>query len=100
MSRVLGSACHPQAQGAAERPHRTYRSLCRSFIADFSGEWDTLAALFAWTVRTTAKEFNGQYTPYEIVLGMKPRLSLDTLFTPSVVEQIPQERYVFELIRY
>jgi len=100
MSQVLGSSFHPEAQGAVERPHRTYRALCRSFIAEFSGEWDTLAALFAWTVRTTSKDFNGQYTPYEVILGMKPRMSLDALFSPSVVEKISKEKYVNDLVKY
>ena len=40
------------------------------------------------------------YTPYEIVLGMKPRLALDALMGPVNVEPITKERYVSHLIDY
>lgn len=35
-------------------------------------DWDVLAQIFAWTIRTTAaKEVNGMHTPYAIITGLK-----------------------------
>ena len=45
IERVLGSAYHPQAQGAVEGPHRTYKSLCRAFMED-QQDWDLMAPIF------------------------------------------------------
>ena len=101
MSQVLGSAFHPEAQGAVERPHRTYKDICKSFMREFNNNWDSLACIFQWTVRTTLKEFNGKCTPYEIITGLKPRLALDTLLaTLAVLKPISKERYVEELVKY
>ena len=70
MSQVLGSAFHPVAQGAVERPHRTCKDVCKSFMHEYDNNLDSLACIFQWTVRTTLKEFNGKSTPCEIVIGL------------------------------
>ena len=100
IERVLGSAYHPQAQGAVEGPHRTYKALCRAFMDD-QADWDLMAPIFQWTVRTTCKVFNGQYTPYEIVLGLKPRMPLDSpLAQPTAVLRQRGDQYVNDLVAY
>ena len=96
---VLGSAYHPQAQGAVERPHRDYNVMTRTFM-DNVENWDDLAPIFQWSVRTSAKVFSG-YTPYEIITGMKPRSPIDAVLSnPSSVEQISTDEYVRELVKY
>ena len=104
MHQVIGSAYNPQAQSAVERPHREYTALCRTFLDALKPrektQWDLLVPIFQWTVRTTVKVFNSNYTPYEIVTGMKPRSPLDTLVTGSTVESIGQNAYVDRLVDY
>ena len=78
---VLGSAFHPQSQGAVERPHREYKTLARQFMSEFGGRWDLIAPLFQWLVRTSCKIYNGRFTPYEIITWMKPRTALDSLLS-------------------
>ena len=86
---VLGTAYHPEAQSPVERPHREYKAMCRAYMHEFQ-DWDRIAPIFQWTVRTTAKVFNANYTPYKIVLGLKPRLPLDAqLAVPSFVKKLP-----------
>ena len=100
IKQVIGSAYHPQSQSPVERPHREYNMLCKTFMEKFT-DWDPLASIFKWTVITSAKVYNGSYTPYEVVTGLKPRSPLDAvLSTPSNVEKITTERYVEELVRY
>ena len=64
-------------------------------------DWGLMAPIFQWTLRTTCKVFNGQYTPYETVLGLKPRMPLDSLLTaPTAVSRQPADKYVDDLVRY
>ena len=98
---VLGTALHPQSQSAVERPHREYRTLCKQFMHEFGNNFDVVAPLFQWTVRTSCKVFNGSFTPYEIITGLKPRTPLDGLLnTPAVVQSMPVDSYVTDLIQY
>ena len=99
IEQVIGTAFHPEAQSAVERPHREYRSMCRAFMSQFH-DWDQVAPLFQWTVRTSAKKFNALYTPYEVVLGLKPRQLLDASFSPAIVRKQPVEDYVKDLVNY
>ena len=85
ITQVIGTAFHPEAQSAVERPHREYRSMCRAFMSQFH-DWDRVAPLFQWTVRTSAKKFDALYTPYEVVLGLKPRQLLDATLSPGIVK--------------
>jgi len=97
----FGSSLHPQSQGAIEKPHATYKRLCKEFMEEFNDQWDMVAPLFQWTVRTSQKVYNGNYTPYEIVTGLKPRLPLDELLGhPTVAAQTTQDQYVDDLIGY
>ena len=100
ITRALGSAYHPEAQSAVERPHRVYKALCREFMQDNS-DWDLMAPIFQWTVRTTTKIFNGMYTPYETLLGLKPRMPLDTILqSPIAAERQSPDKYVRDLVAY
>ena len=97
---ALGSSLHPESQGAVERPHRAYKTLCKQFMDAFNDQWDTLAPLFQRRVRTTCKLYNGKYTPYEISTGLKPRLMSDALFaTPAVLSKPTTDDYVTDLVQ-
>ena len=64
-------------------------------------EWDRIAPIFQWSVRTTCKLFSGNFTPYEIITGLKPRTPLDALLaTPSGVKVMSHDEYVRELVKY
>ena len=101
LQQVIGSSFHPEAQGAVESPHKVYRDLCRSFCGEFAQNWDIVAPIFQWTVRTTLKAYNGDYTPYEIIAGLKPRFVTDSLLgSPTAVRSVGQNQYVKDLIEY
>ena len=45
--------------------------------------------------------FQRELHPYEVVLGLKPRLLLDAqLVVPSFVKKLPVEEYVKDLVAY
>ena len=100
MERVLGTAYHPEAQSAVEGPHREYKALCRAYMREFQ-DWDRIAPLFQWTVRTTANIFNASFTPYETVLGLKPRpLRGAQRGVPSCARKPPVGQCVKDLVEY
>ena len=100
ITHVLGSAYHPQAQANVERPHREYNAMCKSFM-ESDKDWDLVANVFVWTIRTSAKIFNGMYTPYEIITGMRPRSPLDPLLAqPSSLQKVSHTDYVRDLCKY
>ena len=35
INHVVGSAYHPQSQGAVERPHHDYNAICKTFIKSY-----------------------------------------------------------------
>ena len=100
IKQVIGTAYHPQSQSPVERPHREYKMMCRTFMENVR-DWDLVASIFQWTVRTTARSFNANFSPYEIITGLKPRSPLDAVLAmPSTVEQISPDVYVRELVKY
>jgi len=96
---VIGTAYHPQSQSAVERPHREYNALCKTYMTHYS-DWDKTASIFQWSVRSSTKLFNGSYSPYEVITGLKPRTPLDALVgVPATVKNISTETYVVELVK-
>ena len=63
-------------------------------------QWDRIAYIFVWTIRTSAKLFNGTYTPYETITGLKPRTPVDCLCSPAVLRSVPHQDYVTDLVKY
>ena len=97
---AIGSAYHPQAQSPVERPHREYNAICKTFMAD-NKDWDLMAPLFQWQIRTSAKLFSGTYTPYETITGLKPRTPTDAMFSlDATAKKISKEQYVTDLVAY
>ena len=56
--------------------------------------------IFVWTIRTSAKLFNGTFTPYEVITGLKPRSPLDAMFGQSGVQRVSRSEYVNDLVEY
>ena len=97
---VLGTIYHPMAQSPVERPHREFNQICRSFMQDCD-DWHLMVPIFVWTIRTTTKLFNGYYTPYECITGLKPRTPIDALVaTDAQVERVAKDDYVRNLVKY
>ena len=100
IKQVLGSAYHPQAQGAVESPHRVFKTMCRTFCDKYN-QWDRVVPIFRWVVNTTTKLFNGSYSPYEVITGMKPRSPIDAILTmPGTVKRVSVDEYVSDLVKY
>eukprot|EP00969_Alexandrium_andersonii_P272033 12023025-Alexandrium_andersonii.AAC.1 len=65
--------------------------MTRAFMGQF-GDWDRVGP--RGSALRTAKVLNANYTPYEVVLGLKPCLLVNsTLGVPSFVQKLPVERY-------
>jgi len=100
ITHIIGSAYHPQSQGAVERPHREYNKICKTFMEEYPA-WDLVVSIFVWSIRTSAKLYNAQYTPYEIITGLKPRSPIDAVLSMNVApERVSYSKYVADLVRY
>ena len=99
VTHVIGTAYHPQAQSAVERPHREYNMMCKTFMLE-NRNWDRLSHIFVWTIRTTSKLFNGSYTPYETITGLQPRSPIDGIVQPTTLQRAEPTTYVTELVQY
>ena len=104
LRQVIGSAYNPQAQSAVERPHREYTMLCKTWLDSLKPkdktDWDLLVPIFQWSVRTTVKIYNSNFTPYEIITGMKPRTPIEYIATGPDVLRIEQNAYVRQLVEW
>ena len=75
--------------------------MCKQFMKEFEDQWDIIAAIFQWSVRTNCKVYNGSYTPYEVITGMKPRTPVDTVLgSPMTLEKVTTDDYVRDLCQY
>ena len=60
-----------------------------------------MVSVFVWTIRTTTRLYNGHYTPYEVITGLKPRSPLDPLLASGMqVKKISVDEYVNKLVTY
>ena len=80
---VIGTAYHPQSQSNVERPHREYNHICKTFMQKYE-DWDLMVSVFVWTIRSSTKLFNGHFTPYEVITGLKPRSPIEAVFAAGV----------------
>jgi len=67
---------HPQTNGCVERFHLTLNRMLEKVVAENQRDWDShlLAVLCAY--RASKHESTG-FTPYELVMGQKPRMPID-----------------------
>ena len=64
-------------------------------------DWDKMVGIFVWSIRTSSKLFNGVYTPYEVITGLKPRSPIDAVFFLNVApERVTASQYVADLVKY
>ncbi len=60
-----------------------------------------MVGIFVRTMRTSAKLFNGQLSPYEVITGVKQRPPLDAAPAMTAApDNVTQEQYVLELAKY
>ena len=79
-----GPADHPRAQGSVERLGGWIQDALSELCESWPERWDEYISPACWVKRTLPDpRLPGNMSPFEILLGRKPRTPLDTL-TPQI----------------
>ena len=65
-----------ECDGQVERQNRTIQEILSSFVADHPADWDLFVDMATYAYNTSRNEATG-FSPYELVFGREPRLSLE-----------------------
>ena len=99
ITHITGTAYHPQSQGMVERMHRTLNGLMRCLVQGRPNEWEMMIPFAQCILRMVSmKVLNGR-SPFEVVLGFRPRLP-SSLVSQLPVEEISTDEYVARLGKY
>lgn len=73
------TAYHQSANGLCERLGKTLISIIRKFTEDQQRNWDEFLPYALWSYNTTVQESTG-YSPYFLLYGREPVLTIDHIF--------------------
>ena len=100
---ITGATYHPQSQGVVERMHKTINSLMRGVIASIVNEgpdnWSDWLPFVEGHLRAQSMACLGGRCPFEVVMGVKPKLP-QTLLASLPVESVSVDDYVKSLLQY
>ena len=82
------SPYHPQTNGALERTHQTLSDYLKHFVNENKTDWDNFIDLFSFSYNTTTHS-STNYTPYELIFGIKATL-------PSSILKPPEFHYSYD----
>lgn len=92
------SSYHQQTNGLNERFHRTLSDMLSMYIRSDHTNWDTILPFVTFAYNTAIQSTTG-YSPFFLVFGRQPSLTLDTTFllaSPSASSSLP-EQFVFRV---
>ena len=100
---ITGATYHPQSQGAVERMHRTINSFMRGLIESTvkagPRNWTDWLPFVEGHLRAQSMSCLGGRCPFEVVMGIKPKLP-QTLLASLPVESVSVDDYVKSLMTY
>jgi len=67
---------HPQTNGCIERFHLTLNRMLGKVVCENHKDWDSRLPAVLSAYRASKHEWTG-FTPYELVMGQKPRMPID-----------------------
>lgn len=99
ISHITGSTYHPQSQGMVESMHKTINAIVRGLVEGRAHEWEASMPYAQFILRIMPMKVLGGRSPYEIVLGIKPKLPQSLLGGHSVLDQSTDD-YVDKLVKH
>ena len=99
ISHITGSSYHPQSQGMVESMHKTLNAIMRCLIAGRPTAWETMLPYAQCILRIMPMKSLGGRSPYEVVLGFRPRLP-SSLLGGLPVEDEDVETYATKLQKH
>lgn len=87
------SSYHPQTNGLTERFHRTLSDMLSMYIQPDHSNWDTILPFVTFAYNTAIQSTTG-YSPFYLVFGRQPSLTLDSSFflaSPPASNSLPEQ---------
>jgi len=84
---------HPQTNGCVERFHLTLNRMLGKVVSENQKDWDSHLPAVLCAYRASKNESTG-YTPYELVMGQKPRMPIDIVLGNISEDRPKHETYV------
>ena len=72
------SPYHPECDGLTERFNRTLKTMLSCFVNEHQNDWDEYLQYLAYAYNTSTHATTN-HTPFEVVYGRKPKISLDLI---------------------
>jgi len=83
---------HPQTNGSIERFHLTLNRMLGKVVSENQRDWDSHLPAVLSAYRASKHESTG-FTPYELVMGQKPRMPIDIVLGDVSGDRPKQENY-------
>ena len=96
---VFGSSYHPRAQSLIEGSHKRLSEILAALVSENPEDWETKLCFIRWAWNTTPKTALSNYSPYEVITGLRPRTALASIMEDVNCEEIETKEYVEELRR-
>jgi len=84
---------HPQTNGCVERFHLTLNRMLGKVVSENQKDWDSHLSAVLCAYRASKHESTG-FTPYELVMGQKPRMTIDIVLGNTSEDRPKHETYV------
>ena len=100
IKQVTGSAYHPQSQGMIESLHKTMNGIVRGLVQQDPASWEEKIPYAQCILRTNAMACLGGRSPYEVVLGLKPKFPQSLSTAAGTVQFETVGGYGEKVLRY
>jgi len=84
---------HPQTNGCVERFHLTLNRMLGKVESEKQKDWDSHLSAVLCAYRASKHE-SARFTPYELVMGQKPRMLIDSVLGSIAEDRPKHETYV------
>ena len=84
------TAHHAQTDGKSEREQKTLETWLRAFCTEFPRDWDRLLPLAELALNSMPQAASG-VSPYQLLYGREPALSVDRALDPSAESVVSEE---------
>ena len=99
LTHITGSSYHPQSQGMVESMHKTLNGLVRCLVEGNASEWEMMLPYAQCILRIMPMKVLGGRSPYEVVMGFRPRLPASLIGEVPVTE-VSVDTYVSKLHKH
>lgn len=83
---AMSTSFHPETNGATEQHNKVMQEMLRSYVKESQKDWDLFLPVLEIAYNSSLHASTG-FTPYELDIGMQPRLPIDIALSNSSKKQ-------------